>query len=301
MYLSQDKSSKLRLIVSLILIAIAIIAVIFGILGKQEGTSPTAQTVGDDFIRVLDVGQGDSILITSNGKSMLVDTGTSMGANDLCSKLRGYGIRSLDVLLLTHFHNDHAGGLEEVTSRFTVENLIYPDAQKSDQVDSTAVNAKKNVLAEEGDFFVAKQGMSIELGDFEITVIGYYPDLKDENNRSIVLMVKLNKHKVLLAADMEKTAESVLIEDGINLECDVLKVGHHGSSSSSSEEFIKRCNPKATVISCGIGNQYSHPHEETLKLFEKEKLNLYRTDLNGDITLQILPDNIEIECEKSDK
>lgn len=299
MYINSSKRSKIRFCLSAALMITAVIVALMTLPG-ENGTSLGAEAAtGDDFIRVLDVGQGDSILISSNGKHMLIDTGLAAGADNLCSKLRGYGVKNLDVLLLTHFHNDHAGGIETVTNRFNVENLIYPDMSKSDQTDSAAVNAKRNVLAEEGNFYVANQGMSIEFGDFEITVIGYYSDMEDENDRSIILMARMGESKFLFAADAESEAENALIEDGINLECDVLKVGHHGSNGSSSEKFLDAANPEFAVISCGAGNPYSHPHTQTLKRLEESNTEIYRTDLSGDITFAVSAYEIEIECEKA--
>ena len=243
MYINSKKRFSLRLIIAALFAIVALIITVVSIIGKTD-PSELKVSKNDDIIRVLDVGQGDSILVSSNGKHLLIDAGTSIGADSLCSKLRGYGVKTIDVLLLTHFHNDHAGGIEAITDRFNVESLIYPDSAKSDQMDAAAVNAKKNVLASDGEFYVATQGMSIELGDFEITVLGYYSDLTEENNRSIIVMIKLGYSKFLMMADAEEEAENALLKENIDLKCDVIKIAHHGSSSSSSEEFLKAANPK---------------------------------------------------------
>lgn len=299
MYINSETKAKYRILIAVLLIISAVIVAVFSFSG-EDGSSAHI-TVGDDYVRFLDVGQGDSILISSNGKHMLIDTGLSSGANDLCSKLRGYGVNTLDVLLLTHFHNDHAGGAETVANRFEINNLMYPDMSKSDQVDFSAVNAKQSVLAAEGDFRVLKKDTNIKLGDFEITVIGYYPELENENDRSVILMVKMGNNKFLLAADAEKEAEKSLLNEDINLKCDVLKIGHHGSSSSTSESFLEQVSPEFAVISCGAGNTYAHPHDTTLRLLEKRKTEVYRTDLHGDITFAVTHYEMEIECEKPHK
>lgn len=297
MYINSKKRFSLRIITAAFL---AISALIITVVSVTEKADPSKLKVSknDDIIRVLDVGQGDSILVSSNGKHLLIDTGTSLGADSLCSKLRGYGVKTIDVLLLTHFHNDHAGGIETVTDRFNVESLIYPDSAKSDQMDAAALNAKNNVLASEGEFYVATKGMSIELGDFEITVLGYYPDLTEENNRSIVVMIKLGYSKFLMMADAEEEAENALLEENIDLRCDVIKIAHHGSSSSSGEDFLKVAKPKTAVISCGAGNVFSHPHEDTIKTLYEMEISVFRTDLNGDITFLVTGNDIEVECER---
>lgn len=299
MYIDSKTRAKFRVLIALLFIILAVIIAVFSLAG--EDVSSADITVGDDYIRFLDVGQGDSILISSNGKHMLIDTGLSSGADSLCSKLRGYGVKNLEVLLLTHFHNDHAGAIEVVSNRFPIETLIYPDMEMSDQVDSAAVNAKRNVLAEEGDLIIANQGMDIEIGDFLITIIAYYPALQDENNRSIVVTAQMGEKKFLFMSDLEDEAEKKLLSEKINLDCDVLKVGHHGSSSSTSKKFLKAASPEIAIISCGTGNAYSHPHEQIVSRLEEGKIDVYRTDLHGDITFSVTHRDIEIECEKPHK
>lgn len=299
MYIKSEIKFRIRVLIALLLTILAVVIAVFSLAG-EDGSSLDI-TFGDDYVRFLDVGQGDSILISSNGKHMLIDTGLSSGADELCSKIRGYGVNALEVMLLTHFHNDHAGAAEAVANRFEIKNLIYPDMKMSDQVDTAAVNAKQIVLASDGDFLTAKSDMKIKLGDFKISIVAYYPELEDENDRSIVIAAELGGNRFLLMSDTESAAEKKLLSDKVNLKCDVLKVGHHGSSSSTSEKLLKAASPDVAVISCGKGNEYAHPHEQTLKCLEKEKIDLYRTDLHGDITFLVAFGDIEIECEKPRK
>lgn len=250
-----------------------------------------------DLVRVLDVGQGDCILISSNGSNLLIDTGTPVGADALCGKLKKLGIKNIDAITLSHFHDDHSGGLQSIVNRFSVSNLILPDMIKSDSVTDSVNAARRTVLAEDGDICTAVQGMSINVGDFQITVLGYFDEFEDENDRSIFMMAKIDDIKFLFTGDATETAEEILLKEGLNLKCDVLKVGHHGSSNSTSEDFLRACSPNYAAISSGMGNMYSHPHESTLANLEKNNIKIYRTDLCGDITFDVTDRKINISTE----
>lgn len=293
---------KARQIVTAAVLLVFIIIAVLSALGKTDdiysavGLNKGKVTPTDDFVRVIDVGQGDSILICSNGRSALIDTGD--GTTDICSKLRSYGIREIDALLISHIHTDHTGGFDDIASRLTVDNLIMPDFGKTDENVKPVNTVVRSVLAEDGEMFTAKQGMNFCVGDFEITVIGYYTDAKDENNRSVIVMAEIDGRRFLFTGDAESNAETRLLEDGINVDCDVLKVGHHGSSYSCSKDFLKSCTPEYAAISCGAGNQYSHPHDVTLSRLSEAGVDIYRTDLNGDITFYVDNGKITVDTEK---
>ena len=259
----------------------------------------TAASSCDDFVRFIDVGQGDCALITSNGKSVLIDTGTPEDSNNLCVKLRKYGIRdSIDAIMLSHFHDDHSGGIDALTSRFSVSNLIFPDMKKSDSVLNGTVTAKKTVLSEGGELYIAKQGMTMKFGDCTVTILAYFADQESENERSVFAMADMHGKRFLFTGDSGKSSEKLLLKEGLDLKCDVLKVGHHGSNSSSSDDFLEACNPEYASISCGLGNMYSHPGESTLSRLEKHGIKFYRTDLNGDISFAVDENGIYPVTEK---
>ena len=266
--------------------AVILITAVYLVLSLFFSKNPSNQSVqdGEDYIRMLDVGQGDSTLITSSGKVCLIDTGTKESADDLIEKLKSYGVKTIDVLAITHFHADHTGGSEKITEEFKVKNLIYPNSKYSSTYSEGDRMARQNVLAEDGDFYVAKQGMNFNIGAFEITVLGYYHDIDDENNRSVFYMAKHGKRKALITGDAETEAENRILEENINVSCDILKVGHHGSSTSTSKKFLTACNPTYSVISCGAGNSYSHPHDAVVIRLENHGTNILRTDISGDVT-----------------
>lgn len=251
-----------------------------------------------DFLRVMDVGQGDAVLICSNGDTALIDTGTSDSADALCSDIYSIGIRELDLVMLSHFHSDHSGGIDILAGRFSVLNLLLPDIIKSNSDSGYPTFSVEKVRNAKGEIRVPIQGMSIILGDFEMTVLGYYSDMSNENSRSIILMAEIDGIRFLLTGDAEADAEKRLLAEGIDLDCDVLKVGHHGSNTSSSEEFLEACKPEYAAISCGEGNPYSHPNKNVLERLDACKAQIYRTDLNGNITFYIENGDIRIETEK---
>ena len=288
--------------ISSVLTAVILIAALYIIADRvmdNQSTQTVSYSEDDDFVRVIDVGQGDSILISSNGKNCLIDTGDFGTDGDLCKRLKGYGIKKLDVLAITHFHDDHSGGSEAVTETFEIDNLIYPDSKKTESYSENERIARQNVLAEDGDFKVAKKGMNFDIGDFKIEIIGYYPELENENSKSVVFMAKIRGKKFLITGDAESDTESKMLKDGVDVSCDVLKVGHHGSSTSTSKKFLKAASPTFAAISCGKGNKYSHPHDETISKLEKAKIKIFRTDITGDITFLVTESgSINVNTEK---
>lgn len=251
-----------------------------------------------DFVKVMDVGQGDGILIYSNGYSALIDTGTLNAAADICKDIKAAGIESIDVVIITHPHSDHAGGLSIVSDRYEIHNLIIPKYNIYCEAASSIEEAKQDVIGNNGSVYTAVQGMNFKIGEFEITIIAYYPDETNENNQSVIVMAELGEKRFLFTGDAEANIESEMINEGLDLNCDVLKVGHHGSDTSSSNSFIKATTPDIAAISVGEGNQYSHPSEEVIDYFSKNDIDVYRTDTTGDIIFYIEDNKIRTETER---
>ena len=252
----------------------------------------------DDFVRIIDVGQGDSILIYSNGYSALIDTGTNISAPEVCTALEDCGINKLDVLLITHLDNDHVGGSEDVIEFFGTKNLILPEIKFESEGLYSARLAMSNVAKDGGNIYTAVQGMNFKIGEFEITVLATFGAMELENNRSIITMAEIDGKKFLFAGDMESGAEKYLLKENLNLCCDVLKVGHHGSSTSSKMDFLRAVKPRLAVISVGKDNFYGHPHSEVLSALEHIGADIYRTDVDGDVSFYIEGGKIIPKTEK---
>ncbi len=250
-----------------------------------------------DCVKVIDVGQGDSILISSNGYTALVDTGPTEGALELAEALKKSNIKTVDVLILSHLHTDHTGGIYRLFEDFTVKNLVLPELSTFSDGINYAQFAIDKVTRAEGQVHTADAGLNFDIGEFELTVLAGYADYSDDNNRSLVIMVKKDNCKMLLTGDIEAKAEKRLLRSGIDFSCDILKVAHHGSKSSSLKTFLAAANPQIAVISCGKDNDYGHPHSETTDRLEAMRIKTYRTDTGGDITLYF-EEKIRVETEK---
>ena len=244
------------------------------------------QTTEEDFVRFINVGQGDSILISSNGYNALLDFGNKSDyGSELLKKLRSYGVKELDCVLLSHYDNDHIGGAAKVINSISTHYALIPEC--SDREQNEFSDFQYALESSETKVTVAQVGTVVNIGDFELTVIGYYRDEKNNNDSSLVIMAKIGDKKFLFTGDAGEDIEKRLIADGLLLDCDVYKVAHHGSRNSNSAEFISAASPEYAVISCGAGNQYGHPHVEVIENLESVGAEIYRTDRSGDITFFI--------------
>ena len=240
----------------------------------------------EDTVRFIDVGQGDSILISSNGYNALIDFGDeSDHGSELLDALRSYKIERLDCIILSHYDMDHVGGAPKILKALDVEYALLPELSDKEANDFDDFQyALENSGAEVS---IARVGTLVNIGDFDITVIGHYADESDSNDRSVVLMAECGGKKFLLTGDAGADIENRLMEEGINLDCDVYKAAHHGSRNSNTLDFIKAASPEYGVISCSSSNQYGHPHTEVLTNLETVGAKIYRTDRSGDITFKI--------------
>lgn len=250
-----------------------------------------------DFIKFIDVGQGDCALIYSNGYAALIDTGLSSTADDLLFNFADCNISSLDAVIISHLHADHIGGLSQIIKTSKIENLIMPQIL-SDSID-IAKNDKLNAVKNGTDFYDARQGMNFCIGEFEITVLSDFENQNNENNRSLFVMAQIDDIRFLFTGDAETDAEELLLKENLDIDCEVLKVSHHGSDSSTSESFLNATTPEYAVISVGEDNKYSHPHSSVINTLEHSGAEIYRTDSDGDITFYIEDGKININTEMS--
>ncbi len=245
--------------------------------GRQgkKGAQATELTV-----HYLDVGQGDCILVECGGEAMLIDAGD----NDQGTKIQNYlmkqGVKELKYAVGTHPDADHIGGLDVILYKFDCGKVMMPDMTKDtaayrDVVDTMKQRGYKNSVPEPGDSF--------RFGSAVCTVLGPVDSYEDANNNSIVLKIEHGDNSFLFMGDAEETAEADLIESGRDMAADVLKVGHHGSHSSSSKEFLEAADPSYAVISCGEDNSYGHPHAETLNNLRAMGVEVFRSDEQGTI------------------
>ncbi len=239
-------------------------------------TGPSILTV-----HFIDVGQADSILLECNGQFALVDAGYPDSSDIVMEYMEKVGAESLELMVATHPHGDHMGGLAYILQEYPVEELWCSEIPYTNEMINYFL---KNVAAAELQLKKPKPGHSMQLGGATISVIGpVRTNYEDINDISLVLMVELGDTRFLLTGDMELAAETDLLDSGADVKADVLKVGHHGSYSSTGYRLLREVAPTYAVISCGRNNEYGHPHEEPMSRLMDAEVTIFRTDKHYDV------------------
>ena len=279
---NTNKQNKLITLLFTLTIIIAVIVYVTGTFkGPQKDQS--ANTGREALsVQFIDVGQADSTLITlGTGETMLIDAGESPEADAVFEELDERGIRDIDILVATHPHADHIGGMRSVVERYTTGRLLLPDMKSDSRTYEKLIEAidSKSVPIVE-----VYAGYRFSLGSAVCTVVS--PDAddnKDANNESVVIYLDFGETDFLFTGDMEEWAEEQVLDKHYYIDANVLKVAHHGSSTSSMEAFLSAVSPDYAVISCDQDNDYGHPHAETLDRLSDTGAEIYRTDAQGDI------------------
>ncbi|MCF6466390.1 ComEC/Rec2 family competence protein [Clostridium sp. Cult2] len=248
-------------------------------------TFATKQPTKTEVLKVhyIDVGQGDSIFIElPNGQTSLIDGGPGSNSKTVVNYLKKQNVKKIDYLIATHPHEDHIGGLPEVIKSFDIGSIYMPDITHTTKAFENLLLAIKNkgkkiTITKAGDELINEKNLKYE-------ALAPSSDSYDNlNNYSIVLKLKYKNNAFLFMGDAEKPSEDEILAAGYDIKADVIKVGHHGSNSSSGGRFITNVSPHHAVVSCGKGNSYGHPHKETVNRFTGNNIKLYRTDRDGTI------------------
>lgn len=250
-------------------------------------------------ITYINVGQALSILIQDDqGNDLLFDGGNNADAPLIIRTLKALKVDDLEVVIGSHYHEDHIGGLDEVIEAFDVQRIILPNTTYTTTTYKNlmaAVNAE-NAIVDRYDF---KGPFSVDFGDTSFEIIGpLHPFLDDQNNLSLIMRMSYDTKTILLMGDADKESEALLIDYGYDLDADILGIGHHGSRTSSSEDFVSRVTPEYGIISVGSGNSYGLPDEDVLARYEAIGTILLRTDVSGTITLTIENETITVSTQK---
>lgn len=257
-------------------------------LNKRIEESPVTaeETLEVTFI---DVGQADSILLENEGHYMLIDAGNNEDGPKLVTYLKNQNITDFDYVIGTHPHEDHIGGLDNIIKSFNIQTFYMPDVITTTKTFEDVLDAlgEKNITVS-----IPKRNTNFNLGDANVKIL--YVGTEEEsdlNDTSIVLKVTYQNVSFLFTGDASTKVEEQLNKN--DLQATVLKVGHHGSSTATNEEFLNAVNPKYAVISVGANNQYEHPHNTVLTTLQAHNITTYRTDQEG--TIQMITDGNKIE------
>ena len=261
--------------------------------------SAAAVSASEDLlVHFIDVGQGDSELLQFAGKNILIDAGDQASGPRVESYLRSHGVSSLDLLIATHPHEDHIGGLITILNDIPIKQVLDSGQTHTSQTFENYLNLidRKNIL-----FTVAERGQTIDLDPrLKIEVLSPPAPLfaNDLNENSVVLKVTYNKVSFLFMGDAGFVAENSITAAGYDLKSDILKVGHHGSSSASGPAFLRRVKPTSSIIEVGAANAYGHPTSKTLSALQNTGSKVYRTDLDGNIVITTDGQSYFISTEK---
>ncbi|MBO3327726.1 ComEC/Rec2 family competence protein [Clostridium perfringens] len=276
----MDKKKKI--ISSIIGIIVVLLAGYFGIDLTQDSKVPKDSKL---MISYMDVGQGDAAYIKVNRNDILIDAGPRSNSKELLEQLKAKNIDDFELVIATHPHEDHIGGMVDVFKEYEVKSFYSPKITHTTKTYENLVKAVKDEGLKTKEL---KGGMVIDLGEgakFEVFT-PQKSEYEELNDYSPIMKLSFGDTSYLFTGDAEKLAEEeALAKYKTSLDSDVIKFGHHGSSSSSSNAFIEAVSPKYGIISCAKDNKYGHPHRETLDIIKKYNIKTFRTDTDGEIIL----------------
>lgn len=291
---SRKKTSPLAILIALVLCGIGGAAANFLGLFPEAEAPAAGSTISDTpesldasaQIYYIDVGQGDSQLIRLNPDDsdpydILIDAGTRSTKQELSDYLSELGVQNIDLLIGTHPHEDHIGGMAQIIKDFPIGTICLPETSEKMTPTTQTYESLLDAIEEKDVPVTAAEAGTFLLKTDEVTLQILSPSHQDYDNLndySIVTRLVVGEKSFLFEGDAEADVEQEILDAGYDVSCDVLKLGHHGSSTSSSAAYLKAANPEFAVISCGVDNDYGHPHRETMESLQKLSIQEYRTD-----------------------
>lgn len=265
----------------------------------EEKQQENMEEIGTSELQVhfIDVGQGDCTLIVCDGHAMLIDAGEDSKGTAIQLYLQKQGIAALDYVIATHPDADHIGGMDVILTKFDCGTILLPDCTN----DTKAYRNMIDAMEYHGyQATVPVVGDSYQLGAAAFTIIGPEKKYEDLNNDSVCIRLVHGKNSFVFTGDAEAEAESDMLYHIGELQGDVLKVAHHGSSDATTESFLQAVSPEYAVISCGEDNTYGHPHAAVLNRLRSAGVKVFRTDEQGSILATSDGERITFNCAPSD-
>lgn len=300
--MSTGKSNRKKLGETLIGIIILVVASLLGVsvfdvASNGSNSSETPGTVQDEpaqevegelIVHMIDVGQADSFLLVQNNEVALIDCGTRSTGDDVVEYLQELGISKIDYLFGTHPHDDHMGGMYDVITNFEIGKIILPKVEAGKVTTNWYMKLMQEIKDKKHNVENPTVGEVYELGEARMKVIAAEENPGDNlNNYSIVLKVSFGEMDIIMTGDAETEIEEDILQSGENIDAEILKMGHHGSDTSSSNEFLDAISPDYALIPAKVGNKYKHPIKSTMENLEERKVQVYRTDESGTVIATI--------------
>lgn len=265
---------------------------------SDDKVNSSNTTNSEDTLKVhfIDVGQGDSIFIQQGDNTMLIDAGERDQGTIVTSYLNSLKVYNIDYLVGTHPHSDHIGGMTTVINSISVSSAIIPDVEHDTKTYESFIDA---LIEKEINTIPAESGKTYSFGNAEFQIIGPVADDYDNlNDWSVVIKLTYGEKSFLFTGDAEKNAENDLLSSKYDLSADVLKIGHHGSTTSTSARFLKKVAPTYAVISCGVDNKYGHPDEIIMNRLKLQEVEVFGTYESGTIIAECDGKTITFQTEK---
>ncbi len=280
--MTKRQKRKLKKIIWALVVLIIGAAVAFG---ARTFLVETPEPVSGNEVQFhfIDVGQGDAALIRTAEYDVLIDAGPGSDEDALKAYLDKQGVDDIEYAVFTHNDEDHIGGADVVLENYNVKRVIRPDYEATTKTYEKMMDL---IDAEGAEKITAEPGYKFQVGEVKFTILAPIDSIKDQNDASVVIRVDYGETSVLFTGDAEVNSEEEMLARWRltgELDCDLIKVGHHGSDTSSSQEFLDAVTPDFAVISCGEGNKHNHPVPEVVARYEAMKVAIYRTDKEGSI------------------
>ncbi len=270
-------------------------------LARLNGVSSAGTSNGIETLNVYftDVGQGDCTLFVNDTYSMLVDCGEAEYADVVIKEINSFDIETLTYIVVTHAHSDHMGGMAQIIEEIGAQYIIISEPSQSSAEGTMYENFLDAAESSGAQIIISEPEYTFSIGNLKCEILApFNVSSSNENNNSIVMYCTFGSTSFLMTGDAETEVEKQIIKAYPDLRADILKIGHHGSKTSTSEDFLKLISPDTAVISVGAGNSYGHPTSEILNRLYEYNVGYYRTDTSGTITITCTLDTYNVTTEK---